>query len=140
MKCQDCGKWLLERKTTYLDGTEIMRWQAPPGKGHCNALGIETPPDFGCTKFQAGDHIAIEHKPDVPWHYWTMISCPVCSGVNPNGTKCQCAGTGKVRLYDDGFVGSERDRKHPKDNLPPPTPDAGTVLQPVEKPDVITHE
>ena len=142
MNCADCGNWLLERKTVYSDGSEIHTFKSPEGKGRCLVLSMDTAPDFGCNKFVPGAHCEIEHKPDVPWHYWVMIPCPACGNADARGTKCQCAGTGKVRLYDDGYIGDERTRRHPKDSptYVPSEPDPGTILRAAEKASVIDQK
>jgi len=51
-----------------------------------------------------------------------MVPCPECTGIDmkqiyasPVGNRGhRCAGTGLVRLYDDGYVGDEQTRMHPK--------------------------
>ena len=124
--CKDCGNWLLERKTTYDDGSEVINYKSPEGKGNCQILKADTPPDFGCNSFEIGDHYEITHKSGTPWQNWYYGVCPTCNGRgNPgNSRPCeQCVGTGHVRYYDDGFIGEERTRLHPKESEPPPAPD-----------------
>ena len=130
MRCDGCGNWVRERKTLYGDGTEIVTYTAPEGKGRCRVLALDTDPTFGCTSFQEGGHVDITPKTGFPHHHFVMIHCPACSG-NPGGGGCKCAGTGLVRLYDDGYVGDERTRRHPKDAENPPAIDPGTLLAPV---------
>ena len=134
MNCADCGNWVQVRKTVYGDGTEIVNYTSPAGKGHCGILALDTLPEFGCVSFVLGFHVEITHKPDPPWRYWTMIPCPTCNGGAAADPRCKCAGTGNVRLYDDGHLGDEqRNRHHPKEKLVAAEPDTGTVLTPVEK-------
>lgn len=136
MKCEACGNWLLIRKTVYGDGTEIVTYKAPEGKGHCRDLKLDTEPTFGCTSFVEGGHIEELAKPGAPHHHFVMIKCLACAG-DPGGGSCRCAGTGLVRLYDDGYVGDEQTRKHPKDAESPPAVDPGTILQPIAPPSIL---
>jgi len=116
MKCEDCGHWTLARVTRFDDGSEVVRFKAPEGSGLCTELNMNTAPDFGCTKFVPGDHVEIEIKSGEPWQNWRDGPCPGCQGVGSHGTAChRCAGTGNVRYYDDGFIGEEQTRLHPKE-------------------------
>jgi hypothetical protein len=106
-------------------------------------LNIETPAEFGCAKFEQARHsseakvffevqVETERKDGAPWQHFTMIECPACSGHPGLGEagRCKCAGTGKTRLYDDGYVGDEHTRKHPKElERPPIAVEPGTILQ-----------
>lgn len=124
--CQNCANWLLERKTVYDDGSEVSTYKSPEGKGNCQVLNFDTVPDFGCISFKAGDHVEITHKSGTPWQNWRYDICPSCNGRgNPGDAKpcMQCYGTGRVRYYDDGFIGEERTRLHPKESPPPPAPE-----------------
>lgn len=124
MFCKDCGNWILERKTVYEDGTEITNYSS--GIGNCQILKIETVPDFGCFSFKEGNHTEITHKSGTPWQNWHYDICPTCNGRgNPgDGRPCQqCVGTGHVRYYDDGFIGDEKTKLHPKEKELPPAPD-----------------
>jgi hypothetical protein len=49
----------------------------------------------------------------------------------------RCVGTGGVRYYDDGYVGEEATRRHPKEPAIEPAVDPGTILAPMPKPDVL---
>lgn len=122
MKCEECEHWIVRRVTTYDDGSEVERWKSPDGSGHCESLGIETAYDFGCNRFMeaSGNHVESEHKPGAPWHHFKMIPCPDCGGKGDGTRGHRCAGTGLVRLYDDGYIGDEQTRKHPKENVEPP--------------------
>jgi hypothetical protein len=118
MTCSTCAHWITTRKTVYGDGSEVVTYQCPDGKGRCEKLEIDTPAEFGCAVFVEGQNpVRISEKPGAPWQFWEMVPCPVCAqkGLPPDGAKCQCAGTGKVRRYDDGFIGDERTRLHPKE-------------------------
>jgi len=135
MRCLDCGNWVLARTTRYEDGSEVVNYSAPEGKGHCDVLGVDTAADFGCTAFVVGGHVKTATKSGSPWSHWTMVNCPDCQGKGSAGSSChRCAGTGNVRRYDDGHVGEERTRMHPKekelrDQVREPAPDPGTILQ-----------
>lgn len=131
-ECNSCARWVTSRKTIYADGSEVLNFQAAANKGLCEALGIETAEGFGCNKFMAGVdgcHVEVSQKTGSPWHHWGMIPCPDCRGKgtpnagasDPQGHEMssracdRCAGTGNVRKYDDGFIGDERTRLHPKE-------------------------
>lgn len=116
MPCSDCAAWIVTTKNVYEDGDEIVTNQAPDGKGNCQILNVATPSDFGCTQHRPGDSHALSvQKTGSPWHHFLMIPCVVCQGGPTCGGHCQCAGTGLVRKYDDGFVGDEKTRRHPKE-------------------------
>lgn len=116
--CATCALWIVARVVAYEDGSVIEKWKAPPGKGRCELLGVDVPGEFGCNQHKAGEaHEVEERKDGAPWQHWTMIPCPDCSGAGSSNDRPddRCAGTGKVRLYDDGHVGDERTRVHPKE-------------------------
>ncbi len=118
MPCFRCEHWYQRDVTQYDDGTEIVTRQSPDGKGRCLMLGIETDPDFACNKFfenQGSSNDLITPKAGSPWQHFVMITCPKCQGGPGCGGQCDCAGTGLVRKYDDGFIGDEKTRKHPKE-------------------------
>lgn len=121
MRCDGCARWTTARETLYEDGSRVETFRAPEGKGRCEVLEIDTTPDFGCTKHeQAPDgfsHVHATQKSGVPWQHWTMIPCPDCKGAGSSNDRPddRCAGTGQVRLYDDGFIGDERTRMHPRE-------------------------
>lgn len=106
--CSQCEKWVRERRRHYSDGTEISYYQSPDDKGHCEVLDIDTLPEFGCNQFTpaTSSTCRIEAIDNAPWQRWTFIPCPDCSGVgSSNDRACRrCAGTAKVRRYDDGYV------------------------------------
>jgi hypothetical protein len=143
MNCSSCGKWILQRKTVYEDGSEVVNYEATSGKGHCQVLSLDTPPDFGCLSFEAGDHVVVTSKPGSPWHHWHHATCPDCAGRGSSvedGVCQRCVGTGRVRHYDDGHVGDEKTQCHPneKDKINfPDGPLPGTVLAPVKKDNVV---
>jgi len=143
MKCEDCIHWILQRKTIYGDNSEVVTFSVANGHGLCEELNTNTAPDFGCTKFVPGAHIVVTLKNGEPWQYWKMGPCPGCQGVGNRGAAChRCAGTGKVRYYDDGFVGEEQTRLHPKEvemrkTKPIPVTDPGTLLQPLPPPSAL---
>lgn len=119
MRCDGCAWWNQVTKTVYDDGSEVENFRSPDGKGHCGALEIDTDPDFGCNKYVPGEnrvHITAR-KSGSPWNHSKAGPCPDCSGKgNAGDGSCdRCQGTGKVRHYDDGFIGEERTRLHPKE-------------------------
>jgi hypothetical protein len=119
--CEGCQFWIIRRVNKYSDGQTIEKWSAASGKGHCDKLGIETDADFGCNKWMidSQDHVEVLYKIGSPHHHFVMIPCPECEGKG-NGTRGhRCAGTGLVRLYDDGYVGDEQTRLHPKEKAQP---------------------
>lgn len=117
MRCDHCSKWATEYTTVYDDGTRIVRKAFPEGRGNCEILSMETGSDFGCVAFAPGDeHAFIERKSGAPWQHFVMIPCPGCRQKGEvSSIRCTCAGTGLVRLYDDGFIGDEHTRIHPKE-------------------------
>jgi hypothetical protein len=129
MKCSDCGAWVLECATVYADGTRIVNYAAPAGKGHCEILNLDTAPEFGCLSFVAGEHVRVVTKPGEPWQHWQTVPCPDCDGRGSHpgvfGHCRRCWGEAMVRKYDDGFVGENRQRRHPKEQ-PPVKPESIT--------------
>lgn len=116
MKCADCSNWITSRKTVYGNGADIVTYTSPDGSGDCSVLKMQTVADFGCIKFAAGsNHAQVARKTGTPWQNWVMIPCPDCHGKGDGGRGHRCAGTGMVRLYDDGYVGDEQTRMHPRD-------------------------
>jgi hypothetical protein len=117
MRCADCASWITATKVVYDgDGSVIEIDRAPAGKGRCTCLGIDTAPGFACQSFSAGDvHEILTHKPGAPWEHSHAGPCPDCRGAgSAHDTACRrCAGTGKVRHYDDGYIGEEQTRLHP---------------------------
>lgn len=143
--CSDCQHWITRRLRRYADGTVVNTFESTPGRGRCDILGIDTEPSFSCVKFVAhqGDSVRREEVIGAPWQYWKMGKCPDCEGLGSrNDSRCyRCQGIGQVRFYDDGYIGEERTRKHPKepdDNVATTNP--GTVLAPQAKPDVFRHD
>lgn len=146
-RCDTCGNWLLERKAIYGDGTEIVTHRAPDGKGRCRVLDTYTDPGFGCVSHELGGHVDVINKEGAPWQNWVVDACPDCKGqgtithgVNDGHldySVCgRCVGTGKVRHYDDGYIGEERHRRHPKEGNQQctPTVDPGTILASAQNP------
>ena len=127
MQCADCKNWLTQRVTDYEDGSRIVNFQAPDGKGYCEVLNTDTYTDFGCIKFAPGlDHIDVMKKSGLPWHHSLYIDCPDCkgTGVINDGSCERCQRTGRCLLYDDGYLGEEKTRRHPNEAKvgPPPKP------------------
>ena len=112
MNCKTCKNWVTERSTAYGDGSVIVNFRAPDGKGACVPLGLETAADFGCNKYESGGPtVEMSFKGGAPWSHSVAGPCPDCGG-----TGCRrCAFTGKVRHYDDGHVGEEQTRLHPRE-------------------------
>lgn len=133
MKCEACEHWIVRKETAYGGGEVIVNWTPPIGKGECQSLGILTEASFGCNRFieTASDHVAVTHKDGEPWQHFVMIPCPDCKGVGDGGRGHRCAGTGLVRLYDDGHIGDEQTRRHPKE-VPLPTT-CPSCAKPVEQ-------
>lgn len=132
-KCENCQHWTVRRVTLYGDMTLIENWKADDGKGACDSLGIETSHDFGCNRFIEGghDHVETTLKDGHPWQHFRMIPCPDCAGKGDGSRGHRCAGTGLVRLYDDGHVGDEQTRKHPKETaLPSICPACASAVEP----------
>ena len=130
MNCLGCAHWILARTTAYADGSMIDTFRAPEGKGRCESLNIDTAPDFGCTGYAEDGghpHVITTHKVGAPWQHWKMGPCPDCSGKgNAGDGAChRCAGTHQVRYYEDGFIGEERTRLHPKEREVAPKPTCG---------------
>lgn len=122
MKCEYCQHWIVRRETIYGNGDLIVNWSAPDGKGACGSLGIETEAGFGCNRFMEDDfdHVETAQKEGAPWQNFTIIDCPECGGKGDGSRGHRCAGTGKVRLYDDGYICDEQTRVHPKE-IPGPS-------------------
>ena len=139
--CQRCKHWVKQKRRVYGDGTTTVLFEpADAAKGLCQQLNMETAPDFGCNKYEfcdTWDHVKTDKVDGEPWQYWKMGPCPDCRGRGCHDRyerpAChRCAGTGNVRYYEDGFVGDEQYRRHPKEPLPgAPQVDPGTVVQPL---------
>lgn len=118
MPCSDCAQWITCEARIYEDGSEITDFQAPVGQGRCEVLKITTGEAFGCTSHAPGNgHIKLTQRPGAPWQHSKAGPCPDCFGAgNDNDRGCKrCAGTGKVRHYEDGYIGEEQTRLHPKE-------------------------
>lgn len=141
MRCALCGHWTTSCVNQYENGEELVTYAAPADKGMCSVLNTETPSNFGCVQFEEGSHKEITFKTGEPWQHFVMIPCPDCRGKGSEYAACnRCAGTALVRKYDDGFIGEERTRMHPKEkeiNQLPPPPDPGTILKPLPKSDAV---
>lgn len=139
MRCDSCAKWTIQRKTVYEDGSEVVIYAAPEGKGHCEFLNLEQPADFGCNAFVEGSvHVHVSTKTGAPWQHSHSGPCPDCAAVGHSAGCKRCAGTGKVRHYDDGYIGDEQTRIHPKERElgmahKPKCPDCSQEIQPVWK-------
>ena len=139
-ECADCKNWILQRKTLYEDGSEIINHQPPNGNGHCEVLKVDTAPDFGCNKFEAGDehYEILARKSGAPWHHHYRGPCPDCKGRGSNETAMcrRCCGCGLVEYYDDGYIGEEATRRHPNEQqkgIVPPTPTCPNCAKTVER-------
>lgn len=125
--CDHCACWVIKRVRVYEDKSEFKTFEAPAGKGHCDVLDTQTAALFGCNKFTEAtgfDHIVRSQVVGAPWQHFKMGACPNCNGKGcaHDGACSRCIGTGKVRFYDDGYVGEESTRRHPKEPAPPPAP------------------
>lgn len=156
--CRVCKSWLLRRENHYENGEVIVKWKGPDGKGKCGVLDVLTAPNFGCIAFEKGGPlIKIRNKTGEPWHHKHYGPCPDCkrpecgypdcSWVHcPGMDKCQgsparasggyddrCVGTGLVYYYDDGFIGENRTKMHPKEKMiGKKRPDDGVMDHPPE--------
>lgn len=120
MTCDTCANWTVRRRRVYDNGDEVVTYEAPPGKGHCAVLDIDRPPDFHCAAYAEGDdHVVTERVHGAPWEHYRYAPCPDCNGrgsIEGAQICCQrCAGTARVRFYDDGYIGEEQTRRHPKE-------------------------
>ena len=118
MHCADCKHWITGQSTTYGDGSVVSNFKSPDGKGQCQQLKQETDASFGCIHFEPGtQHVITQRKNGAPWQHSHAGPCPDCRGVGSSSdASCyRCAGTGLVRHYDDGYIGEERTRLHPKE-------------------------
>lgn len=131
MRCDGCNNWTVRRVTRYGDGSEVVNWKAPDGKGRCSVLDLDTLAEFGCTSFEplavsavtvvngvpmAPPHVVSNWKNGAPWMHSVNGPCPECKGRGSDSGVChRCAGTGHVRYYDDGFIGEEQTRLHPEE-------------------------
>ena len=139
MNCANCRKWLTQRVTDYEDSSRIINFKAPDNNGRCEVLNIETGPAFGCNQFEAGlEHIEIAAKKSgSPWHHSHYITCPDCNGTGVIGEgSCErCCRTGRCLLYDDGYIGEEKTRRHPNEAKigPPPAPTCSACDREIDK-------
>jgi len=118
LTCSTCSKWYFRKETHYVNGEVIINWSDSSGRGKCTALEIVTKPDFECNQYVSGSSIVeVITKDGEPWHHWVFGPCPSCQGVGLVNDKPdnQCCGTGRVRYYDDGFIGENRTYLHPKE-------------------------
>lgn len=140
-ECAGCANWITKRETVYEDGSRIVTYAAPDETAaRCELLKIDTASNFGCNSFAPGEHTVVTEKTGAPWQHWKMGPCPNCQGAGSSGGAChRCAGTGNVRFYDDGYIGEEQTRKHPKEAEVAPLPDSGTVLAEVPKDNPVIH-
>jgi hypothetical protein len=143
MSCQSCAHATRTHARRYDNGFEISTYTAPEGKLRCDLLGIEMPPEFGCTYYVEGANPnKIEQVSGAPWQHWKMGNCPDCAGRGSGiqGGVCgRCVGTGQVRFYADGYVGEESTRRHPQEPEEEITIDPGRVLAPIPKADVLRY-
>ena len=127
LRCSTCAKWLLRKETSYGNGETIVNWSDPDGKGQCSFLNINTVPDFGCNQYEVGGPIIEKHfKEGEPWHYWRLDKCPECHGLGTGGPSGRvdnrCCGTGLVMYFDDGYIGDNMTKMHPKEKVKRPDP------------------
>lgn len=145
MPCSDCQNWIVSKQRLYDDGSKVIYFQVTGGRGLCEKLYTETDPDFSCNKYTAApgfDHIGADRIAGSPWQNFNMGACPDCKGRGCGegeiASACfRCAGTGHVRFYDDGYIGEERTRRHPKEPETPEIIDPGTVLAEIPKASVL---
>jgi hypothetical protein len=119
MHCDTCRFWVTCRFNTYEDGSVIETFKSPSGQGYCEQLKMDTQSDFGCNKYEEGGHEVITAKSGAPWQNWHFGPCPDCKGVGCHMVELRpacmhCAGLGKVRYYDDGYI-ADKSWDHPKE-------------------------
>lgn len=138
-QCRTCKHWLIRQENNYENGETIVKWSAPEGKGKCQILNMITDPDFGCIKYgKGGPFVKSRYKIGEPWHYSVGGPCPDCKhpycgypnctsercpgpehchgrGTVTGGQDDRCVGTGLVSYYDDGYIGENKTKKHPKE-------------------------
>lgn len=137
-RCASCLKWTTERQTRYEDGSVISNFKAPEGMGRCELLGVDTVPQFGCTGHAPAEKgwsgVFVTQKAGAPWQYSKAGPCPDCKGKGSAGdTAChRCAGTSQVRYYEDGYIGEERTRLHPKEKAHAAPPACQACGKPVQ--------
>jgi len=122
MRCDECAHWVIAEKTVYGDDSEIENKRCEQGLGDCGVLEQLTKCDFGCKSFVSNplfDHIKVIHKAGAPWQEWIYGPCPDCKGLGCHMVELRpacghCAGLGKVRYYDDGYI-ADKSWDHPKE-------------------------
>jgi hypothetical protein len=119
LTCSTCAKWFVRKETHYGNGEIIINRQIPEGCGECQVLNIATNPAFECNQYQYGTPIVeIAHKDGEPWQHARHGPCPDCmgKGLDANDRRDdRCCGTGIVLFYDDGYIGNNRTKRHPKE-------------------------
>ena len=120
MTCSTCSKWFVRKETHYSHGEVIVNWAEPRGYGKCPVLdNMITAPDFECNKYESGAPLVeIAYKDGEPWHHAVHGPCPDCGGRGLKSNDKQddrCCGTGMVLHYDDGYIGENRTKMHPKE-------------------------
>jgi len=147
MECKSCKHWLCKVESHYKDGdTEevLVRWDGGQ-KGMCQfgpLKGKMTEPDFGCNRYEVGGPAAnITYKEGASWTHKRQGPCPDCRSAECTFPTCEllgncrgmenciaqrianegpggrCVGTGKVFYYDDGFIGENKYKVHPKEKV-----------------------
>jgi len=120
MQCAACRFWITSRVNSYDDNSVINTFLAPSGYGHCEQLNLDTVCDFGCNRYAEGNnHEQVTYKTGAPWQNWKYGPCPDCKGVGCHMVELRpacghCAGLGKVRYYDDGYI-ADKSWDHPKE-------------------------
>ena len=124
--CAECRFWRRGTVTRYTTEDRSVLHVDGEGNAPCHnptgpLVGVTVPSTFGCALFEAydtfDDQIEIIVTGGEPWQSWHMGPCPDCSAKGSTlGVGChRCAGTGNVRYYDDGHVGEEQTRLHPRE-------------------------
>ena len=122
MRCDNCTHWVINEKAVYGDGSEIFKECRDQDRGYCEKLKQHTAPDFGCVHYVAHpnfDHVKVVQKSGAPWQNWHFGPCPDCKGVGCHMVELRpacmhCAGLGRVRYYDDGYI-ADKSWDHPKE-------------------------
>ncbi len=126
MTCADCRYWkrgTLRRYANTERYEDATTEEGSPCRAAGPLLGFCTPAEFSCSNYSEfdteDDQVEVVLNAGEPWQVWRMIPCPDCSGAgsldSPTPGCYRCVGTGNVRAYDDGYVGDERSREHPRE-------------------------
>jgi len=119
LTCSTCSKWFIRKETHYGNGEIVVNRAIAEGCGECKVLNVVTNPAFECNQYQFGTPIIeVARKEGAPWHHAVHGPCPDCKGrglTDNEKRDDRCCGTGTVLYYDDGYIGENRTKMHPKE-------------------------